>query len=226
MWAKIISIKRTKDLNYFSLCALDLFNTRVSQFELNYWNKLTFPRHSNLLRCIMWDGSDIIFPDKGWQYFRIHNLAQVYCVNLYIICYLNMRVGQRGGGHGRITELAGKIIHRSTWHTVFRAERSKIWQNFLSEFFFKDDTRLYCSSTSRGSAARDKRCQYESTSAAPTLHTHSFCAAHAPVTRRSRVQCETSFRHWGKWFPAVNSIFCKHVAVSSFHNLEWQKTFK
>ncbi len=46
-----ITIKRTKDLNYFSLCALNLFNTRVSQFELNYWNKWTFPRHSNLLRC-------------------------------------------------------------------------------------------------------------------------------------------------------------------------------
>ncbi len=51
MWAKIITIKRTKDLNYFSLCALNLFNTRVSQFQLNYWNKLTFPRHFNLLRC-------------------------------------------------------------------------------------------------------------------------------------------------------------------------------
>ncbi len=51
LWAKIITIKITKDLNYFSLCALNLFNTRVSQFELNYWNKLTFPRHSNLLRC-------------------------------------------------------------------------------------------------------------------------------------------------------------------------------
>ncbi len=48
MWAKIITIKRTKDLNYFSLCAFNLFNTRVSQFELNYW---TCPRHSNLLRC-------------------------------------------------------------------------------------------------------------------------------------------------------------------------------
>ncbi len=51
MWAKIITIKRTKDLNYFSLCALNLFNTRVSQFVLDYWNKLTFPQHSNLLRC-------------------------------------------------------------------------------------------------------------------------------------------------------------------------------
>ncbi len=44
-----------EDLNY-SLCALNLFNTRVSQFLLNYWNKLTFPRHSNLLRCTcMWN---------------------------------------------------------------------------------------------------------------------------------------------------------------------------
>ncbi len=51
MWAKIITIKRTKDLNYFSLCALHLFNTQVSQFELNYWNKWTFPRHHTLLRC-------------------------------------------------------------------------------------------------------------------------------------------------------------------------------
>ncbi len=51
MWAKIITIKRTKDLNYFSLCALNLFNTRDSQFELNYWNKITFPQHSNFLKC-------------------------------------------------------------------------------------------------------------------------------------------------------------------------------
>ncbi len=51
MWAKIITIKRTKDLNYFSLCSLNLFNTWVSQFELNSWNKLTFPSYSNLLRC-------------------------------------------------------------------------------------------------------------------------------------------------------------------------------
>ncbi len=51
MWAKIITIKRTKDLNYFSLCAFNLFNKRVSQCEMNYWNKWTSPRHSNLLRC-------------------------------------------------------------------------------------------------------------------------------------------------------------------------------
>ncbi len=51
MWAKIITIKITKDLNYFSLCAFNLLNTRISQFELNYWNKYTFPQHSNLLKC-------------------------------------------------------------------------------------------------------------------------------------------------------------------------------
>ncbi len=48
---KIIIIKRTEDLNYFSQCALNVFNTRVSQFDINYWNKWIFPRHSNLLRC-------------------------------------------------------------------------------------------------------------------------------------------------------------------------------
>ncbi len=48
---QIITIKITKDLNYFSLWALNLFHTQVSQFELNYWNKWTFPRHSNLLKC-------------------------------------------------------------------------------------------------------------------------------------------------------------------------------
>ncbi len=40
MWAKIITIKITKDLNYLSLCAFNLFNIWVSQFELNYWNEL------------------------------------------------------------------------------------------------------------------------------------------------------------------------------------------
>ncbi len=33
-----VNQKRTKDLNYFNLCAFNLFNTRVSQYELNYWN--------------------------------------------------------------------------------------------------------------------------------------------------------------------------------------------
>ncbi len=34
--SQIITIKRTNDLNYFSLCALNVFNTRVSKFKLNY----------------------------------------------------------------------------------------------------------------------------------------------------------------------------------------------
>ncbi len=71
MWAKIITIKRTKDLNYFSLCALNLFNTWVSQFELNYWNKWTFPRHSNLLRCTC----HLLTPmsSKMFLYFAVEN---------------------------------------------------------------------------------------------------------------------------------------------------------
>ncbi len=56
----ILTIKRTKDLNYFSLCALNWFNTRVSQFELNYWNKFIFPRHSNLMRCT-WNTTTTIY---------------------------------------------------------------------------------------------------------------------------------------------------------------------
>ncbi len=47
-----------------------------------------------------------------FSYTHLENLAQVYRVNyLYIICYLHMCVGQRAGGHGRITEYAGHIIH-------------------------------------------------------------------------------------------------------------------
>ncbi len=72
MWAKIITIKITKDLNYFSLCALNLFNTRVSQFELNYWNKWTFPWHSNLSRwtCITWTIKSLFLNTaSGWKKF-------------------------------------------------------------------------------------------------------------------------------------------------------------
>ncbi len=40
MWDQIITIKITTDLNYFSPWEVHLFNTQVSQFELNYWNEL------------------------------------------------------------------------------------------------------------------------------------------------------------------------------------------
>ncbi len=84
MWAKIITIKRTKDLNYFSLCALNLFNTQVSQFELNYWNKWTFPRYSNLLRCtckfrcskIFHDLSKLFQNNSFWELSLLFELSQ------------------------------------------------------------------------------------------------------------------------------------------------------
>ncbi len=65
MWAKIITIKRTKDLNYFSLCAFNLFNT---QFELNYWNKWLF--HDIL---IYWDAPPV-YKTHNWtvKTFRIN----------------------------------------------------------------------------------------------------------------------------------------------------------
>ncbi len=78
MWDKIITIKRTKYLNYFSLCALNLFNTRVSQFELNYWNKLTFPQHSNLLRCTC-----TCRPSRGCTSFSSFNLPQELLILFY-----------------------------------------------------------------------------------------------------------------------------------------------
>ncbi len=43
MWDKIITIKRTKDLNYFSLCALNLFNTQFIEMHL-------YLLHSNRIR--------------------------------------------------------------------------------------------------------------------------------------------------------------------------------
>ncbi len=108
----------------------------------------------------MWDVSDIIFPDRVGNIFIYTTWklgSSLSCKPIYNMLFTC--VGQRGGGHGRITELSGHIIHQSTWHTVFREERSKIWQKGRY-------SSLNRSSTSRGSAACDKRCQYESTMAA------------------------------------------------------------
>ena len=44
MWAKIITIKSTSVCVYW-ICII------VTLFELNYWNKWTFPWYSNLLKC-------------------------------------------------------------------------------------------------------------------------------------------------------------------------------
>ena len=43
--------KRKKHLKYFTLYVMNLYNIWVSLFELNYWNKLTFPWYSNVFRC-------------------------------------------------------------------------------------------------------------------------------------------------------------------------------
>ncbi len=88
MWAKIITIKRTKDLNYFSLCALDLFNTRVSQFELNYWNKWTFPRHFNLLRCTC---IYLFFFQK--EQYLLFNISEGYTTFLFYFSWHNVLSG-------------------------------------------------------------------------------------------------------------------------------------
>ncbi len=84
MWAKIFTIKRTKDLNYFSLCALNLFNTQVSQFDFNYWNKLTLPWHFNLLKCTC-----IYISVSAGIYFYIYIIipATITHNNLYTITY-------------------------------------------------------------------------------------------------------------------------------------------
>ncbi len=78
MWAKIITIKEPKALNYFSLCALKLFNT-VSQFEVNYWNELS---HDIL---IYWDASIYIY---------IYIYIYVYmCMYVSVWVHINLCLG-------------------------------------------------------------------------------------------------------------------------------------
>ncbi len=79
-----------------------------------------------------------------------------------------------------------------------------------------DDTRLYCNSTSRSSAACDKRCQYES-----TMGAHCSCSAYTPLLRRSRLRCETGVRlpdvkdhHWFWGTIDFHSIFFPTMEVN------------
>ncbi len=53
MWAKIITIKRTKDLNYLSLCA-----------NLSWITEINEPFHNIL---IYWDGPVLIYSSKNTQ---------------------------------------------------------------------------------------------------------------------------------------------------------------
>ncbi len=101
-----------------------------------------------------------------FSYTQLENLAQVYRVNLYIY-YLHMCVGHI------TTEFAGHIIHRSTWHTVFRGERWKMTEMTILVFIAAVQAAVQLRVTNTASM----KAQWAR--AAPALHTHRFCAVHA-----------------------------------------------
>ncbi len=74
MWAKIITIKRTKDLNYFSLCALNLFNTWVSQL-LSWITEINELFHDIL---IYWDAPVDVMRSSSYieasDFFKCHKV--------------------------------------------------------------------------------------------------------------------------------------------------------
>ncbi len=88
----------------------------------------------------MWEGSDIIFPDRVGNFFVYttwklgSSLSCKLPIYIYIYIYVYVYVcvwgTERGGGHGCITDYAGHIIHQSTWQTVFGGERWKIWKKW------------------------------------------------------------------------------------------------
>ncbi len=128
------------------------------------------------------------FSWQGLQFFLYTHLGSSLSCKLpiyNIACYLHMCVGQRGGGHGRITEYAGHIIHQSTWHTVFGGERWKIWQKWQYSSVLQY--------TRRGSAASMKA---QWARAAPALLLLCIRTASAPLTLCLRVRCETGVTLW------------------------------
>ncbi len=70
---------------------LNLFNTRVSQFELNYWNKWTFPRHSNLLKCTCVCVCVCIYVCcfNKTAYVNKINIVDIYACFIYLLTYTN-----------------------------------------------------------------------------------------------------------------------------------------
>ncbi len=117
-------------------------------------------------------GSAIVFVYTSWKLgsslsckLPIYNIA----------CYLHMCVGQRGGGHGRITEYAGHIIHQSTWHTVFGGE---CWElENRTEMTILVCIAVQAAVQLRATNAASMKAQWAH--AAPALYTHRFCAASA-----------------------------------------------
>ncbi len=120
MWAKIITIKRTKDLNYFSLCALNWFNTQVSQFELNYWNKWTFPQNSKLLRCIC------LYNYRWLSIYIVRLLFYTHAHRYYFIHYIFVRCNKSSDKQQK-TILYWNFLIRSV-----RCKRNHVWWWFLS----------------------------------------------------------------------------------------------
>ncbi len=136
MWAKIITIKRTKDLNYFSLCALNLFNTRVSQFELNYWNKWTFPPHTNLLRCTCISFKDFKYITQGQfnclsiciMLNRIQNWCSLHFFFFIVFILLNVShitANEHNSSHSIIS------YRKNIEHRLHYVKYENIQQNYM-----------------------------------------------------------------------------------------------
>ncbi len=112
----------------------------------------------------MWEGSDIIFPDRVGSFFVYTTWklgSSLSCkLPIYIYIYIYVCEGQRG----EVDMVASQIMLAISY---IKAHGKQCSEENAGKYERNDDTRLYCS-TSRGSA--------------PALHTHRFCAAQAPLT--------------------------------------------
>ncbi len=106
MWAQIITIKRTKGLKTTSVCVHWIYLIhRFYQLELNYWNKITFPRHSNYWDCTC------ILKGNGWprnvnSFFIYSHYCHVFKAALcfparFAVLYLWLRYWGDGCWRGR-----------------------------------------------------------------------------------------------------------------------------
>ncbi len=95
-----------------------------------------------------------------FSYTHLENLAQVYRVNyLYIIYVIYICVWDRGQGD---TVASQSMLAIS--YTKAHGTQTQCSEENAGKYDRNDDTHLYCTSLqAAGSAARDKRCQYEST---------------------------------------------------------------
>ncbi len=87
MWAKIIKIKRTKDLNYSSLCAFNLIHefhnvswiTEINEFShdiLIYWDAPIYIYVNNTLMQIHFNGTNFINVRLTHRVFSVWPVAQ------------------------------------------------------------------------------------------------------------------------------------------------------